>query len=90
MDLKDLKFFVAVYESGTFSGAAKTLCTVQSNVSARILAFESALGARLFERHWRRLVPTAHGKQLYIEAKDLIAAMERVARGFDMPAAAAT
>lgn len=80
MDLKDLRFFVAVYEAKSFSGASKQLCTVPSNVSARILAFESALGVPLFERQWRRLVPTEHGEQLYLEAKDLIAAIERITR----------
>jgi DNA-binding transcriptional LysR family regulator len=89
MDLKDLRFFVAVYEAKSFSGASKRLCTVQSNVSARILAFESALGVSLFERQWRRLVPTAQAEQLYIEAKDLIAAVERVARVFESEAASA-
>lgn len=83
MDLKDLRFFVAVYEAKSFSGASKKLCTVQSNVSARILAIEGALGVLLFERQWRRLVPTPRGERLYLEAKDVIAALERVARSFE-------
>jgi len=36
MDIKDLRYFVAVYEEGGFARAGVLLETVQSNVSARI------------------------------------------------------
>ncbi len=76
MDVKDLRFLVAVYETGTFSRASECLGTVQSNVSARIRALEDALGGALFERHYRGVVPTAKGQELYARAKDLIATFE--------------
>ena len=82
MDLKDLKFFIAVYELKSFSNAANVLCTVPSNVSARILGLEEWLGERLFERRWRSIVPTSRADELYAEAKELIAAVERAARKF--------
>lgn len=78
MNLKDVEFFVAVYEAGSFSAASNCLSTVQSNVSARILALESLVGEPLFERRWRRLIPTGRGDQLYIEAKQLMAAFEQL------------
>jgi DNA-binding transcriptional LysR family regulator len=77
MDLKDLKFFVAVYEAKGFSKASEFLGTVQSNVSARILNLEGALGGPLFERRWRRVVPTDKGVKLYEHAKDILAHTER-------------
>ena len=86
MDIKDLRYFMAVYEHGGFSRAARVLGTVQSNVSARILALEAFLGGALFERRYRNVVATAKGETLYKYAKSVIAAMdetERVVRQFD-------
>src|SRR5574341_93505 len=77
MDLKDLRFFIAVYETKGFSRASDFLGTVQSNVSTRILRLERALGVQLFERKWRSLVPTASGDELYEDAKQVIAALNQ-------------
>ena len=44
MDVKDLRYFVAVYEAEGFSRASRELGTVQSNVSARIRNLEGLLG----------------------------------------------
>jgi LysR family nitrogen assimilation transcriptional regulator len=74
MDLKDLKYFVAVYEARGFSRASDALGTVQSNVSTRVKQLERLLGVLLFERRYRDVVPTAKGEQLYNRAKELIAA----------------
>lgn len=80
MDLKDLRFFVAVYEAKGFSRASGFLGTVQSNVSARILSLERSLGEPLFERHWRSIVPTVKGDELYRHAKQVITALDRAER----------
>jgi len=83
MDLKDMLFFVAVYETKGFSSAAQILGTVQSNVSARILALEDAMGGDpLFERRWRTVVPTAKGVKFYAYAKDVLAKLDDGARTF--------
>ncbi len=50
MDLKQLATLVAVADHGSFSGAAKSLFTVQSNVSAHIQRMEKELGVRLVDR----------------------------------------
>src|SRR5258707_1372915 len=63
MDVADLRFFIAVYESEGFSRASEKLGTVQSNVSARIRSLEGSLGVPLFERRYRRGAPTAPGDQ---------------------------
>ena len=80
MDLKDLRFFVAVYEAKGFSRASTSLGTVQSNVSSRIIDLERSLGEPLFERRWRRLVPTAKGDKFYTYAKQFIASLDHVER----------
>jgi len=91
MDVDDLRFFIAVYESEGFSRASRRLGTVQSNVSARIRSLEGGLGVPLFERRYRRVVPTARGDQLYRHARKVISALgdaeravRRRARGFTL------
>jgi DNA-binding transcriptional LysR family regulator len=76
MDVKDLRYFVAVYEEGGFARAGILLETVQSNVSARIRRLEAALGVQLFERHRRGVVATDKGEKLYRHAKRVIALLE--------------
>jgi len=76
MDIKDLRYFVAVYEEGGFARAGILLETVQSNVSARIRRLEAALGVQLFERHRRGVVATDKGDKLYRHAKRVIALLE--------------
>lgn len=72
IDLKDLVYLVAVYESRGFSRAAARLGTVQSNVSTRVAKLEGRLRVKLFKRGWRALAPTAYGKRLYESAVSLI------------------
>jgi DNA-binding transcriptional LysR family regulator len=86
VDLKDLKFFIAVYESGGFSSASRSLSTVQSNVSTRIQELEEALGGGpLFERRWRSVVPTANGDRFYVYAKELMSQIDYGQRMFKRP-----
>jgi len=80
MDVDDLRFFMAVYESEGFSRASEKLGTVQSNVSARIRGLEDALGVPLFERRYRRVAPTASADQLYRHARKVIDALNKASR----------
>lgn len=73
MDIKDLQYFVAVYEANGFTRASEQLHTVQSNVSARIGDLEDFLGVELFERQYRKIVPTENADRLYQHAKGLLA-----------------
>lgn len=73
MDVKDLKYFVAVYEAKGFSHACRRLGTVQSNVSIRIRNLEKFLRVPLFERRYRRIVPTEEAEILYGQAKHVLA-----------------
>ncbi|MEO8716815.1 MAG: LysR family transcriptional regulator [Burkholderiales bacterium] len=76
MDIKDLRYFVAVYEERGFARAGVLLETVQSNVSARIRRLELFLGVQLFERHRRGVVVTEKGEKLYRHAKRVIALLD--------------
>lgn len=76
MDIKDLQYFVAVYEANGFTRASEQLHTVQSNVSARIGDLEQFLGVSLFERQYRKIVPTDNAERLYQHAKGLLASFD--------------
>jgi general secretion pathway protein G len=85
MDVEDLRFFIAVYESEGFSAASERLGTVQSNVSARIRNLEGSLGISLFERRYRRVAPTARGDQLYRHARKVVSALDDAERAVKRP-----
>lgn len=57
MDLRQLQSLLAVAEHGTFSAAARSLHTVQSNVSTHVARLERELGATLVDRSASRLTP---------------------------------
>jgi molybdate transport repressor ModE-like protein len=51
MDLRQLSALLAIADHGSFSAAARSLFTVQSNVSGHIARLERELGATLVDRH---------------------------------------
>lgn len=55
MDLRQLNALIAVAEGGSFSAAARSLHTVQSNISTHIARLERELGAILVDRASGRL-----------------------------------
>jgi DNA-binding transcriptional LysR family regulator len=55
MDLRQLTALIAVAEEGSFSAAARSLHTVQSNISTHIARLEVELGAALVDRASGRL-----------------------------------
>lgn len=57
--------FVAVYQQGTTTAASEVLSMTQPGVSNHIAALETAIGARLFDRTARRMLPTEKGKEVY-------------------------
>ena len=79
-----METFVAVYETGSFSAAARKLSVGQPAVSKSVALLELHLGARLLTRSTRELVPTEAGHQFYLHARqalDAAAAAEDAARG---------
>ena len=75
--LVDLRYFVVVFEKGSFSAAAAALLTVQSNVSTRIASLEQRFGVLLFHRRYRSVVPTDGAREIYPRAKALLAALQQ-------------
>jgi LysR family transcriptional regulator, cell division regulator len=73
MDLHDLNVFATAAHLGSVTKAAKSLATVQSNVTARIRLLERELDVRLFDRTHRGVTLTPKGQQLLPYAQQMLA-----------------
>ncbi len=76
MDIKQLQALLAIADHGSFSAAAKSLLTVQSNVSAHIQRLESELGVTLVDRHDGSL--TDEGEMVAQRARRVIHEIEDI------------
>ena len=72
MELHQLKAFVAIAESGTFSRAALRLATTQPILSRKVKLLEEELGTELFHRTGRGVVLSEAGKLLEQYAHGLL------------------
>lgn len=82
VDFEWYRSFIAVYRSGTVTGAAKARFLTQPAISQHIAALESANGHTLFQRTPRKMVPTKHGKALYSRTASALDGLEKVSANF--------
>jgi DNA-binding transcriptional LysR family regulator len=80
MDLRHLRYFVAVAELGSVSRAAEKLFIAQPPLSLQIRQLEDELGARLLIRYPRGVRLTATGARFLEQAKDVLARADRAKR----------
>ena len=74
MDLRQLTTLVAVADHRSFSAAATSLFTVQSNVSAHVGKLERELDATLYDRHRSQL--TEAGQVVVARARRVLAELD--------------
>lgn len=80
MELRHLRYFIAVAEELNFSRAAERLHMAQPPLSQQIRALETELGVQLFERDKRPLQLTHAGQAFFQEAQLVLAQVEQAAR----------
>jgi LysR family transcriptional regulator, benzoate and cis,cis-muconate-responsive activator of ben and cat genes len=85
MDIRQLNYFVAVYEQGSVSAAARHCCVAQPSLSAALRQLEQELGATLFLRQPKGVTPTDDGEKLYGHAGRLLAQLQSLKSSFSQP-----
>lgn len=77
MDIDNLKAFIAVCDSGSFSKAADSLHLTQPAVSKRIAALEKHYGSTLLDRIGKTITLTEAGKLLLPSARQITEEINR-------------
>src|SRR4051794_19045474 len=84
MELRHLSALLAVAEQGSFTGAADSLRTVQSNVSEQVRQLEAELGVPLIVRSRRGAVPTEFGVRVLERARNIRGELEAMRQDLSM------
>ncbi|WP_426142692.1 LysR family transcriptional regulator [Pseudomonas sp. DWP3-1-2] len=80
MDLANLNAFIAIAETGSFSGAGDRLHLTQPAISKRIAGLEQQLKVRLFDRLGREVSLTEAGRALLPRAYQILDVLEDTRR----------
>lgn len=83
MEIRQLRAFVAIAESGTFTAGALRVHVTQAAISMQIRQLESEVGARVFVRAPRHVILTEAGEHLLLRARHILrehdAALDEIA-----------
>jgi LysR family nitrogen assimilation transcriptional regulator len=80
MNLKQLRYFVMVAESGGFSQASDAAHLAQSALSRHVRLLEEELDTRLFDRTGRGVILTEQGEYLLEQARSILDQVVHVER----------
>src|SRR6478672_6996903 len=83
MELHQLRYFVAVAETGSFTRAAEREGITQPTLSEQVIRLEGkahGVGRRLFDRLGRKVVLTDAGNELLGRAQAILAAVDEAQR----------
>ncbi|MGH9900189.1 MAG: LysR family transcriptional regulator, partial [Pyrinomonadaceae bacterium] len=72
MDIRQLRAFVAIAETGRFTSGAERVNVTQAAVSMQIRLLEDELGVKLFSRLPRKAIPTDAGESLLVYARQIL------------------
>jgi len=77
LDLRQLRYFTQIVESGSLSKASRRLFIAQPALSQQLNKLESEVGKPLFSRSSRGVVPTDNGLALYHHARFMLRQLEQ-------------
>jgi LysR family hydrogen peroxide-inducible transcriptional activator len=80
MEIYQLRYFVAVAETGSFSRAAERCHVTQPSLSQQIMKLEQEIGQRLFDRAGRKVLLTDAGRFLLEHAQAILTTADNAAR----------
>jgi len=80
IDVRQMRYFVALAETLHFGRAAERLHVSQPPVSRQVAALEKALGVKLIDRHARQARLTHAGERFRDDAKAVLAAVDQACR----------
>lgn len=83
MDVRVLRYFLAVAQEGSFSRAAESLYLSQPTLSRQIRELEEELGVALFQRTNRNVWLTRDGMRLRRRAEEIVELMDKTRDEFD-------
>ncbi len=83
MKFQLLRTFVAVYEDGSLTAAAKRIHATQSALSMRLKELEATLAVRLFERTAAGVAPTPYAERLYPRATRILREISGIGEDLD-------
>lgn len=82
MDIRVLRYFLAVVKEGTINAAAAALHVSQPTLSRQLMNLEDELGTRLFERGNHAITLTESGIHLKKRAEEMVELMNRTTDEF--------
>ncbi|MET4255715.1 LysR family hydrogen peroxide-inducible transcriptional activator [Bradyrhizobium sp. S3.12.5] len=85
MDIRELRYFAAVYRERNLTAAARTCFVSQPSISTAITNLEAELGTTLFIRHKKGVAPTASAEQFHALARRIIDEAEAARSLFRKP-----
>ena len=86
MDIRELRYFAAVFRERNLTAAAKRCFISQPSISAAITNLEAELGAALFIRHKKGMAPTEAAEQFHPVARRIIDEADAAKNLFRKPA----
>ena len=77
MDLRQLRYFTQIVESGSLSKASRQLFIAQPALSQQLSKLEDEVGKPLFNRSSKGVVPTENGLALYHHARFMLRQLDQ-------------
>lgn len=86
MELRELRYFLAVAREESISKAAEALFVTQPNLSRQMQNLEKEIGKQLFVRGSRKITLTEAGRLLYKRAEEIIELYNKTSNELNEPA----